>query len=96
MEILLTSVGCLIGLVGIVWLAKDLTKSYIVSRKRKRLESEVRAMADDLSTDPEGLSLKEAVDLFGVEMLEEVVAELRKMPVGSRSLQRAIDNWRAS
>jgi Flp pilus assembly protein TadB len=77
--------------ISIVWLVADLTRQRMTSRKRQRLEAEIRSLADDLTTDPAGMSLREAVDLLGVEMIEEIVVELRRMPAGSRSLQRAIE-----
>lgn len=91
MEQLLTILGWLIGIFAIVWIVKDQAESYIDSRKRRRLEAEIRVISDDLITDPEGLSLTDAVALLELEMLEEIVLELRKMPNGSRSLQRAIE-----
>ena len=91
MEALLATVGLVIGLAALAWTVKRRARSYIDSRKRQRLEAEIRAMADDLTTSPEGLSLREAVDHLEVEMIQELVIELRKMPPGSRSLQRAIE-----
>ena len=91
MEALLATVGLAIGLAALAWAAIHRTQSYIDSRKRQRLEAEIRAIADDLTTNPEGLSLRDAVDLLEVEMIQELVIELRKMPPGSRSLQRAIE-----
>ena len=91
MEVMLTILGFAFGVTAIVYLAMDLTRSRITSRKRQRLEAEIRSIADDLTTDPLGLSLRDAVDLLGVEMIEEIVVELRKMPAGSRRLQSAIE-----
>lgn len=91
MEMVLTVLGWLVGLFGIGLVVKHLTETHIISRRRRRLESEIHAMADDLTTNPEGLSLRDAIDLLEIERIEELVVELRKMPAGSRSLQRAIE-----
>jgi hypothetical protein len=76
-----------------IWLAVLLRRllRFREARTRKRLESEIRSIADDLATDPEGLSLTDVIDLLEVEMIQEILAELRRMPSGSRRLQSAID-----
>lgn len=91
MEVFLTTLGYAVGLAALAWAVMHRTRSYIDSRKRQQLEAEIRAIADDLTTDPKGLSLRDAVDLLEVKMIQELVVELRKMPTGSRSLQRAIE-----
>jgi hypothetical protein len=79
--------------VACVWLAVLLRKLRLFreARTRKRLEAEIRSLADDLGTDPAGLSLADVIDLLEVEMIQEIIAELRKMPSGSRLLQHAIE-----
>ena len=91
MEVMLATLGFAVGLAALAWALMRRIQSYMDSRKRQRLEAEIRAIADDLITDPAGLSLRDAVDLLEVEMIQELVVELRKMPAGSRSLQRAIE-----
>jgi hypothetical protein len=49
------------------------------------------ALSNDVVTVPTGLTLRDVVDLLDVPMIIEIVDELKKMPPGSRSLQRAID-----
>ena len=60
-------------------------------KTRRQLKSQIEALADDLSTDPNGISLQEAVDLLDIHMVVEIVEELQKMPPGERRLQQAIE-----
>ena len=76
--------------IALAWAVFDQAKSCIESRKRRQLEAEIRAIADDLATDPDSLSLSDAMILLPLDMIRELVVELRKMPEGSRRLQRAI------
>ena len=75
-----------------IWLAVLLRRLRLFreARTRKRLEAEIHSLADDLGTDPEGLSLADVIDMLEIEMIQEIVTELRKMPSGSRLLQHAI------
>src|SRR5690348_4776760 len=91
MEALLATLGYAIGFAALAWAVTRRVQSYFDLRKRQRLEAEIRAIADDLTTNRDGHSLRDAVDLLEVEMIQELVVELRKMPAGSRSLQRAIE-----
>jgi len=60
-------------------------------RTRRRLEAEIISISDDLTTNSDGLSLRDVVDLLETPMIEEILLELRRMPAGSRRLQRAIE-----
>ncbi|GAA5003164.1 hypothetical protein GCM10025793_08840 [Lysobacter lycopersici] len=91
MEASLTTLGYAVGIATLAWIGDRWLRSYIDSQKRKQLETEIRAIADDLTTDPKGLSLRDAIDLLEIKLIHELVIELRKMPPGSRSLQRAIE-----
>jgi hypothetical protein len=78
------------ALIAIIAVAARCIKRLLELRQRRRLEAEIVSLADDLSTSPDGLSLREIVDLLEVPMIEEVLLELRRMPPGSRKLQQAI------
>jgi len=91
MDTVLWVIGCVLLLSFLGWTIKRRLSVYVDERKRHQLEGEIRALADDLETDPNGMSLRDAVDLLEVHMVQELVDELRKMPPGSRSLQRAIE-----
>lgn len=64
-------------------------------RKRERLQREwrqkIERLADDRSTDPEGLSLDDVMDLYDQPYWEEICTELEKMPPGQRLLRTAIE-----
>jgi hypothetical protein len=47
-------------------------------------------LSDDLATDPEGLSFNDLMTVSGQEQWEDICHELKKMPLGKRSLRKAI------
>jgi hypothetical protein len=66
-------------------------RSAAEERARDRAILEIEDIADQFETDPEGMSFEEIKELFPLEFLVEIPPELRKMPTGKRSLQRALD-----
>ena len=70
-------------------------RAKLARQKRERLQREwrqtIERIADDLSTDAEGLSLNDVMDLFNQPYWEEICSELEKMPAGQRSLRKAIE-----
>src|SRR5690348_15904747 len=65
------------------------------AQKRERLRREwrrkIEQIADDRSTDPEGLSFDEMMDSLDPPYWEDLYAELEKMPPGQRSLRTAVE-----
>ena len=59
--------------------------------KRDSFKKTILMLADDTRTEPEYLSLQEVVDLYDFELIDDIIVELKKMPPGSRSFQRAQD-----
>lgn len=91
MENFLAVLSVAFALIVAIAVAARRIKRFLELRRRRRLEAEIVSLADDLSTSPDGLSLREVVDLLEVPMIEEILLELRRMPAGSRKLQRAIE-----
>jgi len=58
---------------------------------RKSWRQKIEQIADDLSTDPEGLSFDEIMDLLDLSYWQDLYCELEKMPTGQRALQKAIE-----
>src|SRR5262245_15237195 len=67
--------------------------SYFVKRerlRRKQLREEVRSLSDDLTLEGD-FTIDDFDLLYDVEELEQIVALLKAMPAGQRSLQIAFD-----
>ena len=67
----------------------------IAVQKRDRLRREwrqkIEQIADDRSTDPEGLSFDDIMDLLDPPYWRNLYAELEKMPPGQRLLRKAVE-----
>ena len=63
----------------------------IARRKREEWRRKIEEIADDCSTDPEGLSFDEIMDLMDPPYWQDLYAELEKMPPGQRSLRKAAE-----
>lgn len=67
----------------------------IALQKQERLRCEwrqkIERLADDRSTDPEGLSFDEIMDSLDPPYWRDLYAELEKMPAGQRSLREAVE-----
>jgi hypothetical protein len=67
----------------------------VTALKRERLRSEwrrnIEQIADDCSTDLEGLSFDDIMDLLDPPYWQDLYAELEKMPAGQRSLRKAVE-----
>jgi hypothetical protein len=67
----------------------------IVMQKRERSRREwrqkIEQIADDYSTDPEGLSFDDIMDLLDPPYWQDLYAELEKLPPGQRSLRKAVE-----
>ena len=65
------------------------------SRKKDELRQlwrrKIEQIADDRSTDPDGLSFDDLMDLMDLPYWQDVYCELEKMPSGKRSLRKAIE-----
>ena len=91
MEKFLVVLSVSFALFALVAIVLRRTRQLIEQRKRKRLETEIVSIAGDTSTNPDGLSLRDVVDLLEISMIEEILHEIRQMPAGSRKLQTAIE-----
>lgn len=88
-----------IGIVGAAICAVLLlliqVRAKVARHAREQLQREwrqkIERLADDRSTDPEGLSLDDVMDSFDQPYWEEICSELEKMPTGQRSLRKAIE-----
>jgi hypothetical protein len=67
--------------------------AYFVKRerlRRKQLQEEVRRLCDDLTL--QGDFIIDDFDLlYDVEELEQIISNLKGMPIGQRRLQTAVD-----
>ena len=89
----------LIGIIGVtIWLILILlikVRTKVAKEKREKLQREwrqkIEQLADDRSTDPEGLSLDDVMKLFDKSYWQDICSELEKMPAGKRSLRQAIE-----
>jgi len=66
---------------------------YLISRERQRkekLREEIRNLSDDLTLNDD-LTLGDLNLLYEVEELEQIISNLKGMPIGRRKLQTAVD-----
>lgn len=91
MEKLWIVIPVVFALIFVVALVAQRIRIHRELRTRRHLEAEIISISDDLTTNSDGLSLRDAVDLLETPMIEEILLELRRMPAGSRRLQRAIE-----
>jgi hypothetical protein len=86
-DLLLTIVCAVVFLFLLFFLGRQTLEKI----KRDSYKRSILILADDISTDPEYLTLQEVVELYSYELINDVIFELKKMSPGNRSLQRAQD-----
>jgi hypothetical protein len=79
------------SVVFVAWSYRRRTQTKKKDDLRRLWRQKIEQIADNRSTDSNGLSLDDLMDLFDLPYWKDVYFELEKMPAGKRLLRKAIE-----